>query len=215
METTILDEDLNSIRVAVFPRLVVLLACLVPLAGAIVSSFSIRDVLLAMREAEAAGISAVTGGLSEANIPAVFSLFLAVVLGFAAIAVIVIRLFVSTTTASPPAWSILLSGVLALLPMLLAWKAESLLLQSFTEPVHGVSIAAPTILLLLKTALYSAPICMILLVLIAVYPFSTRRKGKWSALILIVMLVATFFGFGIALQSRTWWLYEVSKRERF
>jgi hypothetical protein len=91
-------------RMAVIPRLLAMGSYSLAALGAALSAFWMYRVLEAMRVAEAAGISAVTGGLAESNIPGLVGLYAAIVGGFITIIVAAVRTGVATTTVSPPAW---------------------------------------------------------------------------------------------------------------
>ncbi|MCM3871846.1 MAG: MotA/TolQ/ExbB proton channel family protein [Pyrinomonadaceae bacterium] len=123
--------------VSIFARLVPVLSYLAPLAGAALSVLLIVRTFQAMRNAETAGIAAVGIGISEANLPVLVGLYFAIFLGVIGIIVIVVRCFMSTTTASPSAWFFLVAGALGLIPLVLLWEAESLLIQAISPGYNG------------------------------------------------------------------------------
>src|SRR5207237_3754582 len=99
-------------KVSVLARLVPAFSYAVPAPAAAVSAFLLMGVMRAMKMAESAGMAAVAGGIAEANLPTIIALCFAIAVGLIGIAVVVVRLVVSTTTVSPSAWFFVLAGCL-------------------------------------------------------------------------------------------------------
>src|SRR5262249_47344671 len=137
-----------------------------PAIGAAISALMLINVLRAMRTAEAAGIGAVSAGIREANLPIVIALYLGVILGFAGVIVGLVRMFQTVTTGTPSAWYFLIIGVVGLLPLLLLWRAQSILLGViFGRSPGGVAeVASQVSLLAIMTILFGALSVLILLV---------------------------------------------------
>src|ERR1044072_2536071 len=91
-------------RVSILARIGPALSYALPALGAAGSAYLFIMVMRAMREAEAAGIGAVSRGLSGANLLIVIALYLAIVVGVIGIVIRFARMFMTTTTASPSAW---------------------------------------------------------------------------------------------------------------
>ena len=68
-------------RMATIPRLLARASYSLGALGASIGAFFLYRVLEAMREAESAGIGAVTGGLAESNIPVLVGLYAATQVG--------------------------------------------------------------------------------------------------------------------------------------
>ena len=99
------------------------------------------SVLRAMRNAEGAGIGAVAAGISEANVAILVTLYLAIFVGGAGVVIGLVRLFTTTTTASPSAWYYLIAGILGLTPMFALWRAQSLLLDAIFPHSTGAGVS--------------------------------------------------------------------------
>lgn len=97
------DAQAAPSRVSILARLVPAFSYAIPMLGAALSALSLLGVIRAARNAEAAGIAAVAEGMAEANLAVVVALYLAIFVGFMGIVVMVIRSFMSTTTAAPAA----------------------------------------------------------------------------------------------------------------
>lgn len=119
-------QNVGPLRVAVVPRLVPALSYGLVVAGAGVGAMVLWRVFLAMQNAEAAGNSAVSGGMAEANVPVLVGLYLAIAGGVAGLLILIIRMFVETKTASPTFRFFLVAGILGLIPAAVVWWAESM-----------------------------------------------------------------------------------------
>ena len=78
-------EQVGPKRVSILARLIPLSSYGLPALGAAVSAWLFLGVMQAMRNAEAAGIAAVAGGMSEANLAIIVTFYLAIFVGFAGI----------------------------------------------------------------------------------------------------------------------------------
>jgi hypothetical protein len=211
-------NDQSPAKVSIFARLVPVLSYLVPLAGAALSVLLIVRTFQAMRNAETAGIAAVGTGISEANLPVLIGLYFAIFLGVIGIIVIVVRCFMSTTTASPSAWFFLVAGALGLIPLVLLWEAESLLIKAISPGYSGdISMMASTIQLYLTlTLITAATFALILLVASLVpLPFVLRAKRRYAPLVILGLMEAVLIGMAFAFQIRTSWFHKVGITEHF
>src|SRR5687767_16004744 len=119
--TTEEQQQTTPQRVSIIARLVPAFSYLLPALGAGVSAMLLLGVLRAMRNAEGAGIGAVAAGISEANLAILITLYLAIFVGAAGVVIGLVRLFTTTTTASPSALYYLIAGILGLVPMFALW----------------------------------------------------------------------------------------------
>src|SRR6185295_7238088 len=130
-------------RVSILARIVPALSYALPALGAAGSAYLFIMVMRAMREAETAGIGAISRGLSEANLVIVVTLYLAIVVGFIGIVIGFARMFMTITTASPSAWFYLITAILGFAPMLALWQAQSLLLEvMFARSTNTETVAS-------------------------------------------------------------------------
>jgi hypothetical protein len=203
-----------SARVSVFARLVPALSFMIAALGAVPSSLYIRNVLWAMQDAGSAGIAAVAGGIAEGNLFVLVALYLAIFCGFPGILVFVIRLLMETKTVSPSSWFFVVAAVLGLLPALLLWTAESLLIgvvanhsgiMRVANPINWLSIMSMIV------ALFS----ILLLLAGSVWPLASQSKRKWGPLVALVLVNLLLIVVAVAFQVRYSWLYQVKELERF
>lgn len=214
MASPINTPDENSIRakVSIFARLVPAFSYTVPPLGAALSAFLVFRVLEAMRNAETAGVAAVGRGLHEANLAVLIALYLAIVVGFAGIVVAVIRLVLGTKTVAPSTWFFFIGGVLGLIPVVLLWEAESVLIQVIAHH-ENMAYVVSTVRLLLTMTLVAAPIGALLLLAGSVWPLASDSKRRWGPLIALLVIEFLVIAAVIAFQVRTSWFYQVSQTD--
>jgi len=163
-----------------------------------------------MRNAEAAGIGAVSAGIREADLPIVVALYVGVVFGFAGIVIGLVRMFTTTTTATPSAWYFLITGIAGLLPVLLLWKAQSLLLGAIFERSAGgvVDVAREVSFMAIVTMLVGAVSVLILLVSAFVpLPQILRAKRKWAPLVMLLLVETAVIAMTVLYHLRMAWLW--------
>jgi hypothetical protein len=177
--------------------------------GAALSAILLMRVMEAISSVEAAGISAVAGGIAEAGLPIIVALYLAICVGFAGIVVSVIRTFISTTTASPSAWFFLIAGGLSLTPILLVWKAQSLLVAGMTG--RSIFQAAASIQLCLTLTLVTTAVLpfMLLVASLAPLPSIMRAKRTYAPMLVLVLMEIAMIGMVVGFQVRASWLQQV------
>lgn len=207
-------EKPEAVRVAVVPRLVPAFSFGLAVAGAGISAMLLRQVLLAMREAETAGIGVVARSMAEATLPVLVALYLAIVVGAAGLLVLAIRMFVDTKKSSPPVWFFLLAGALVLFPVALFWWAESLFIGALYPGSGGIVTVAETLMLLLPAIMIAAPFILLLLLAISVWPLRTLGKPKWGPVAVLLMVEVALIVMAVAFQIRTSWLFQVAQAER-
>lgn len=202
-------------KVSILARIVPSFALIIGMLGAAVTALLLMRVMEAMKFAESAGIGAVAGGIAEADVVTMVALCLAVFVAFLGIVVMVIRAFMSPTTATPSAWFFAITGALSFIPMLLVWEAESLLVGSLTG--GNVSFAASNIQLCLTlTLITSAALTLVMLVLSLVpLPSILRAKRKYVPIVVLLLMEFALIGMVVAFQMRTSWMYQVKLNERF
>jgi|GEM_PF-100790 len=196
------NNDQTRVRVSITARLIAALAYSIPALGGAVASFFLMNLFRALRTSETAGIAAVMNGMKEASLRVTVSLYLAALLGFAVIVVIVLRMFVRTTTASPAFWFFAIGGILSLIPAALFWKAERLVIEVLSPgssiAAAGVAGVAADLSRLLLSSIVAAPFVFIILVVLSVLPFKSRPRPKWGSLIVTILIAMVFIGTAIA-----------------
>lgn len=207
-------ENAAPLRVAVVPRLVPAFSFGLAVAGAGISALLVMQAFRALRNAEAAGIGAVTRGLAEANVPVLVALYLAIVVGAAGLVVLVIRMFVNTTTSSPPVWFFLLAGALGILPVSLFSWGQSLMIEALFPGSTGIMSAANTLSLLLPGIMLGAPVIILLLLALSVWPMRSVSKPKWGPVAVMLLVELALIVMAVGFQIRASWLFEVSEAER-
>ena len=196
-------------RVSILTRIVPVLSYALPALGAAVSALFLINVFRAMRNAETAGVAAVAAGIREANFPILVTLYLGVVLGFAGIAIGLVRMFTTTTTATPSSWFFLITGIIGLLPVLLLWQAQSLLLGViFGHETGGVvEVARQVSLLSMLTICLGAVSALILLVSGFVpLPQILRAQRKWAPVVMLLVIETAVIAMTALYHLRTAWL---------
>ena len=173
-------------RMATIPRLLAMASYSLPALGASLSAFFLYRVLQAMRDAENAGIAAVTGGLAEANIPVLVGLYAAIAGGFVTIIVAAVRTSIETTTVSPPAWFYLVVVTFCSVPVGLWWTTESMFIQALYPGSDGISFVATTISTLITLTMIVGPLVVLLLFILSIIPFRLNPNGQWIAIITLV-----------------------------
>ena len=207
-------KDANALRVAVIPRLVPALSYGLAVAGAGVGAWLLRQTLLALREAEMAGIGVVARSMAEANLPVLVGLYLAILLGGAGLLVLIIRIFVDIKTSSPSFWFFLFAGVLGLVPVALFWWVELLFIGALYPGSGGIMTVAETLSLMLPGIMIAAPFILLLLVAISVWPVRSLAKPKWGPVAVLVLVELALIVMAVAFQIRTSWLFQVAQAEK-
>jgi hypothetical protein len=211
-------DQIVPMRVSILARLIPAISYALPAFGAACSAWLFINVMQAMRNAESAGIAAVAGGMSGANLAVVITLYLAIFVGLVGVIVGVVRAFSTTTTASPSGWWILVMGLLGFSSMLTLWRAESLLLNVLTVRSGPgiVSVADQISTCLMLTIGLAAVGCVVLLVASVVpLPAFLRAKRKWAPVIFLVVMELGLVVMTIAYHVRAYWFYQARINERF
>ena len=204
-------------RVSVLGRLVPAFSYAVTAPACIVSALLLFGVMRAMRMAEMAGISAVAGGMAEANLPISITLYFATAVGMIGIIVAVIRLFTTNTTASPSAWFFLIAGCIGLAPLLLLWQGETVFIQAISPGSAGVARAAASIQLWLTLTIVFALIADSILLIGSLVPLPAvmRTRRAYAAFLILVLMEFDLIAMAVASQMRTSWLQQVRFTGRF
>ena len=207
------DDQLQATpaRISIIARIVPALSFALPALGAAISAMLLLNVLRAMRNAEAAGIGAVAGGISEANVAILVTLYLAIFIGGAGVIIKLVRLFTTTTTASPSAWYCVMAGLLGMAPMFALWRAQSLLLDAILTPstAAGVSAVAGQITLFSIVAIVLGGVSIIILLASSFVslPAILRSKRKWAPLVALLVMETGIIAMTVVYHLRTTWLY--------
>ncbi|HZI46554.1 MAG TPA: hypothetical protein VFD75_02090 [Pyrinomonadaceae bacterium] len=195
---------------SVLARFAPALSYALPALGAAISALKLINVFRGMRNAETAGIAAVSAGMREANFPIVVTLYLGVILGFAGIIIGLVRMFTTTTTGTPSTWYFLITGIVGLLPVLALWEAQSLLVGViFGRPAAGaVEVARQVSLLSMATMIAGAFGILILLVSAFVpLPRILYAKRKWAPLVMLLVMETALVAMTVLYHLRSAWLW--------
>ena len=205
------EENSSRSRVSFLARLIPVMSYIIPAIGAALTTFLIIRAMQAVSVAGSSGLSAVAGGISEASLPVLIALYIAIICGVAGIIFAAVRLKMPTKTVSPPPWFILISGVLCLVPVALLWEAESVLIEAIIAPSsRGIAQAAYTIRLLLIMTPIAASISVLLSLTGAVWPVSSRSRPKWGPVVALVIIELALVFAAFAFQDRISWLHQVA-----
>ena len=198
-------------RVSILARIAPALSYGLTSIGAAGSAFLLINVFRAMRNAEAAGIAAISAGISEANLVIVVTLYLAIVVGLIGVVVGFARMFVTTKTASPSAWFYFVTGVLGFFPMLALWQSQSLLLGViFARSGGNIATVARQITGLLMVALCMGLVSSLVLLVTSVIPLPRilQAKRKWAPPLILLVMEIVVIVMAVLYHMRTAWLYE-------
>jgi hypothetical protein len=184
--------------------------------GAALSALMFFGVLRAMRNTEYAGVAAVADGMAEANTAMIVALYLGAFVGFLGIVVAVIRMFMSTKSASPSAWLFLIVGGLSFIPTALLWEVQTLLAQTIANR-GNVALLSQTLNWCLTLAVVTAAAFGLLFLIGSLVPLPAVFRARRSYMPLIVLVLTEFvlIGLAIGFQLHNSWLYQVKFRERF
>lgn len=209
-----LDEPAQpaSPRVSIIARVVPALSYALPALGAAISSLLLIRVFQGLRNAETSGMAAITGGISEANLAILITLYLGVVVGLGGVVIGLVRMFTTTVTASPSAWYYLIAGLVGVTPMFAHWHAQSLILDVIfarTMPEGGVAAVASQVTLSTIIAIIIGGLSILILMASAFVPLPVilRAKRKWPPLIMLLVMETVIIAMTVAYQLRTAWLY--------
>lgn len=211
-------EQIVPTRVSILARIIPLCSYWLPAFGAAVSAWLFVRVMEAMKAAESAGIAAVAGGMSEANVAIIGTLYLAIFVGLAGLIIGLVRAFSRTTTASPAGWFYLVAGAIGLAPMLTLWQAQSLLIEVLVGRAGpGMAAVAEQITTCLILTLGFAAIGGLILLAASVVPLPAflRAKRKWSPAVFLLIMEVAIIVMTVAYHMRTYWFYQVKFNERF
>jgi hypothetical protein len=210
------DAHAAPSRVSILARLVPAFSYAIPMLGAALSALFLLGVIRAMRMAETAGVAAVAGGMAEANLAIVVALYLAIFVGFIGIVFMAIRSFMSTTTASPAASFFLITGIISLIPPLLLWEGQSLMVAAITPGGGGIVHFVSSIRLCLSLAIITPAVFALILLVASLIPLPKllRANHNWAPLLVLVLMELALIGMAVAFQVRTSWFHQVKFAER-
>ena len=203
-------------RVSILARMLPAFSCWVVMLGAALSAILIMGVMNAMRNAEAAGIGAVAGGMAEANRSIVIALYLAVFLMTISMIVAIIRIFTATKTVAPSVWFFVIIELLAIVPLALAWEADSLLMGALMTRAN-VSMIASNIQVCLTLTLITAGLFSLILLVASVIPLPSimQARRSWTPIVMLGVMEVTLIALAVAFQIHMSWLQRVGMRENF
>lgn len=197
-------------RVSILARVVPALSYALPALGAAISALILINVFRAMRNAEAAGVGAVSGGIREANLAIVVTLYLGAILGFVGVVVVLVRMFTTITTATPSAWYFLIIGIVGLVPIVLLWEAQSLLLGViFNHATGGVAEVARQVTLLSIITMLVGAVSVLILLASAFVPLPRifRAKRKWAPVVMLLLMETAVIAMTVLYHLRNAWLW--------
>ena len=197
-------------RVSVLARFAPALSFALPALGAAISALKLINVFRGMRTAETTGIAAVSAGMREANFSIVAALYLGVILGFVGIIIGLVRMFTTTTTATPSTWYFLIIGIVGLLPVLALWEAQSLLLDViFGHPTGGVVEVVRQFSLLLMAAMIAGGFGILIPLVSAFVPLPRilYAKRRWAPLVMLLVMETAIVAMTVLYHLRSAWLW--------
>lgn len=191
-------ENHPRLKVSFTARLLTALSYSIPAIGGALSSFLLIRVFQALSANQTAGLSAIMAGVKEASLPAIISLYLGAGCGIIVIVVLVVRAFMQTKTASPSSWFFVIGGILCLLPAALFWKAKWMVIEVLSPGssigAGGMASVGAEVSQWSMLSVITAPIVIIILIILSVLPLSSRSRPKWfpllSAIAIEVLLIA-------------------------
>lgn len=197
-------------RVSILARIAPALSYALPALGAAISAAMLINVFRGMRNAEMAGVAAVSAGMREANFPIVVTLYLGVILGFAGVIIGLVRMFTTTTSATPSTWYFLITGIVGLLPLLALWEAQSLLLGViFGRSAGGVVEVARQVSLLSMATMIAGALGILILLVSAFVPLPRilYAKRKWAPLVMLLLMETALVAVTVLYHLRSAWLW--------
>lgn len=211
-----INDDRATPRVSILARAVPALAFIIASLGAAASAYHVRYVLWAMRAAESAGVSAVAGGLREANLFALTGLYLAAVVGLVGILIYLIRILAGAKTVSPSSLFFIAVCLVGLPAPVFLWAAESTLIGALRQPSPaGIATAAFAINWLTILSMLAAPLAIFALLAVSVWPLATTSQRRWGPVIGMLAIAVLLVILAVAFQVRTSWLYHVKELEHW
>jgi biopolymer transport protein ExbD len=204
MDPTILNADDSQarVKVSVITRLIGVVTYTIPGIGAALGALLMVNLFQSLRTNETAGVGTVMRGMKEASLPLTVSLYLAAACGIALIIVLVIRMIVQTKTASPPFWFFAVGGILSLVPALLFWKAQLLVIEVLSPGSSvgsaGISGVGEEVAQFLTISIIAVPLVFIVLVVLSVLPLTSRPGQKWGSLIVAAFTAVLFIATAVA-----------------
>ncbi len=196
-------ENPPRLKVSFTARLLTTFAYSIPVIGGALSSLLLIRVMQALAANESAGVMAVMGGLKEASLPVIVSFYLAALLGLVVIVVLAVRAFTQTKTATPSSWFFVISGILCLLPAALFWRAKWMIIEALSPgssiSASGMASVGAEVSQWLILSVIAAPIVIVILIILAVLPLSSRSGPKWFPLIAAILIEGLLIASAVAL----------------
>lgn len=207
--------DQSRFKTSISTRLIAAFVYMIPAVGGALSSLYLINFMQALRNNETAGLTTLFKGLTESTTPALGSLYFGAFCGLLVIVVLIVRMFIETTTASPSSWFFIFCGFLFLVPAGLFFEAESMIIEALTIPDSSTNIAqvGANVSSLLILSVASTVVVFMVMLIMSVIPFSTASKPKWSSLITAIFVEFLIIAAAIAFQLRFLWLYKAGSSE--
>jgi predicted neutral ceramidase superfamily lipid hydrolase len=169
-------------------------------AATALTSWNLLRVLRGVQNAGSSGLLPVGRGIAEANQPLIAALYLGI-----ACAVVTIIAYVRSSNNSPPAWLLLAVSAVAVVPLLIVWVAESLMLNALPSSRDGVVANVVLIQRLLLAALGAGVVLSLLLLLVPTVRVSSSAAPRRTA-VAVCVVVTAFIIAVVALHLRNAWL---------
>jgi hypothetical protein len=169
-------------------------------AATALTSWNLLRVMNGIQNAGSSGLLPVGRGIAEANQPLIAALYLGI-----ACAVVTIIAYVRSSNNYPPAWLPLAVSAIAVIPLLIAWVAESLMLNALPSSREGVVANVVLIQRLLMTALGAGVVLSLALLLVPMLRVSSSAAPR-RTIVAVCVVVTAFIIAVIALHLRNAWL---------
>jgi hypothetical protein len=187
-------------RVSILERLIPSMSLGIAAISGIVGAFLIRRFFDIIRNAETAGIDAISVG--SAHIEVVVGVILVVAALFGAVAIIVsaVRMFRTNTKSSPPGLLFPVVSFFGLLSPAIIAVGLWMMIDSISRPDGNLGLIGPTIGMMMLAAIAAGAIAICMLLTFSFVPFNARTGRKYSPLIfllateaMIIALAGLFF----------------------
>jgi hypothetical protein len=208
----IYEEEIPRLKVSVIERIVPALSYTIAAIGGGLSGYMLLRMMQALRKSESAGISTVMAGMAEANIPVLVALYLAVFVGLIGVIISIAFQFATRKTSSSPIWLPAIPAIFGLLPVLMVWYAETLIIDvispSSRTSGQGAAEVGSTVATLIIVAIIFAFVSIFVSLAMSVLPFSSQASRRLGPVALTVSFEVVLIVLAVLFQVRTWSLYQ-------
>jgi hypothetical protein len=153
--------------------------------------------------AELSGFLSVARGIAEANQPVLVALYLGMICAAITISLAMRR---RDKKALPPGWLWVATLVVGLIPVVLLWIVETMMIRALGGLRNGVVPNASLIETLLFTVIGGGIGVALLVLLSAILRVSVGKEAKWKSLVAVSLVLTTFIVGAIAFHMRNAWI---------